>query len=338
MSDTVLVTGVSGFLGGHVALRMLESGYHVRGSIRNLNRADEVRATLARHGADLDRLDIVALDLTRDEGWAEAMDGVRFLAHTASPFVSSMPADKMELITPAVEGTARALDAALAANVERIVLTSSLIAVIDGNSNGAHYTAENWADPDSPAANAYAESKIRAEKKAWEIMRTAGREADLAVVNPGFILGPLLDSDPGTSGAVLVRLMTGDMPGAPDIQFQCVDVRDVAALHAAALTHPEAGGHRLPIASGARTIFEVGRTLAKAFPDYAGKAPRFVMPNWAVRLYALFDADVRGVVGQLGQRATLACPESRAILGRDPVTPDDAAIAMGETLIAQELV
>lgn len=338
MSDTVLVTGVSGFLGGHVALQLLESGYHVRGSIRNLNRAEEVRATLARHGANLDRLEIVALDLTGDDGWAEAMDGVRFLAHTASPFVSSMPADKMELITPAVEGTARALNAALAANVERIVLTSSLVAVVGSGDNGAQFTARDWSDPDSPATNAYAESKIRAERKAWEIMRDAGRETDLAVINPGFILGPLLGSDPGTSGAVLVRLMTGDMPSAPDLQFHCVDVRDVAALHVAALDHTEAGGRRLLLAAGERTIFEVGKTLAAAFPEYAKKTPRFVMPNWAVRVYALFDADVRGVVSQLGKRATVACPESRRILGRDPVSPDDAAVAMGETLIAQGLV
>jgi nucleoside-diphosphate-sugar epimerase len=68
MPDLVLVTGISGFLGGHVALELLRQGFRVRGSVRDLSKADKVRATLARQGADLSRLEFVALDLNADAG------------------------------------------------------------------------------------------------------------------------------------------------------------------------------------------------------------------------------------------------------------------------------
>src|SRR5690606_14453090 len=133
MADRVLLTGISGFLGGHVALQLLAAGYTVRGSVRNLDRADKVRDTLGRAGADISRLEFVALDLLSDTGWADAAKDCRYLQHTASPFVMAVPKDKMELIGPAVQGTERALGAALAAGVERVVLTSSTAAIAYGH-------------------------------------------------------------------------------------------------------------------------------------------------------------------------------------------------------------
>src|SRR5437764_71393 len=112
MADRVLLTGISGFLGGHVALALLNGGFLVRGSVRDFKKSDKVRATLRKAGADVSRLEFVVLDLNSDQGWDAAMDGVRYLQHTASPFVTSMPRDRMELIRPAVEGTRRALNAA----------------------------------------------------------------------------------------------------------------------------------------------------------------------------------------------------------------------------------
>ncbi|MFN7051885.1 MAG: NAD-dependent epimerase/dehydratase family protein, partial [Gemmobacter sp.] len=217
MADTVVLTGVTGFLGGHLALELLASGYHVRGSLRNPARANAVRAALTAAGADVTRLSFVTLDLTRDAGWAEAMAGARFLIHAASPFVTTMPKDKAELIGPAVAGTERALAAALAAGVERIVLTSSSVAIVNGRGTGgpALLGAADWADPESGRLNAYAESKVRAERRAWDMLR--GQEQRLVVVNPGFITGPLLDEDPGTSGALVQRFLRGQIPLAPDL-------------------------------------------------------------------------------------------------------------------------
>lgn len=340
MSDKVLLTGISGFLGGHVALTLLGAGYTVRGSLRNPGKAEQVRATLAKAGADLSRLEFVTLDLLKNEGWEGAAQGCRYLAHTASPFVLRMPKDKMELIRPAVEGTERALNAGLKAGVERIVLTSSMAAIAYGHerSRTAPFTAKDWTNLDGPGGTAYTESKTRAEQRAWEIMKAAGREGDLVVINPSAILGPLLDEDPGTSATLVIRLMNGSVPAAPRIAFAIVDVRDVAAAHVAALTGPVAGGRRFPM--GDRTLFlkEVADVLRRRMPERARKTPRFEMPEWAVRLYALFDSDVRGSLGELGVVRRIDSSDVEALLGRKLISAEQAIVATAESAIAHHLV
>src|SRR5690606_2966544 len=212
--------------GGHVALQLLQQGYRVRGSVRSLERAERVRATLTPGGADTGALEIVALDLLSDTGWPEAMTGIRYLHHVASPLTIEQPRDRNALIRPAVEGTRRALTAALAAGVERIVLTSSIAAIVYGHTDyGRQFTTDDWSDPQSPRTGAYAESKLRAEQQAWAIADARGARHRLAVINPAAILGPLLDPDPGASGALLQRLLSGAVPAAPKLSFSLIDVR-----------------------------------------------------------------------------------------------------------------
>jgi len=339
MAQRVLVTGISGFLGGHVALALLEAGYVVRGSLRDIGRAETVRATLARHGADTERLEFVSLDLLADAGWDAAMDGVLYLQHTASPFIAATPADRAVLVRPALEGTERAIAAALAAGVERIVLTSSMAAIAYGHERSRRdFGAADWTDLDGRDISAYTESKTRAERRAWALMREASCPERLAAINPSVILGPLLDDDPGTSVAMIGRLLSGAVPAAPHVGVGIVDVRDVAALHVAAMTDPRAAGQRLPISAATLSLMAMARILAEAFPERAGRLPRFEVPDWLVRLAGLFNADIRANLGELGLYKTLDSSLAQTLLARPFIPARDAVIAAAHSLIAQKLL
>lgn len=337
MSDRVLLTGISGFLGGHVALQLLAAGYTVRGSLRSLAKADKVRQTLSKAGADITNLEFVALDLLKDDGWDAAMADCRYLQHTASPFVLRTPKDPDELIRPAVEGTRRAISAALAANVERIVLTSSIAAMQYGHDNYERLLTEaDWTNLDSPNTPAYPRSKTLAEQQAWALVDAAGRHDDLAVINPAAILGPLLDEDPGTSSVMVQRLLDGKLPAVPAISMAIVDVRDVAALHLAAMTDPTAGGQRCVAAVDTVSMAQLGQMLKPAFPNR--RIPTRTLPDWLMRLVGLFDRDVGDNLTELGKPKRFNTHRAPTRLGRPLIGAGEAAIATGKSLVEHRLV
>ena len=337
MSDTVLLTGVTGFLGGHIAKSLLDRGYHVRGSLRNPDRAPQTAAAIETLGADVSRLDFVQLDLLRDAGWQEAADGARYMVHSASPFVTSMPRDPSVLIEPAVRGTERAIQAAKNAGTEKIVLTSSLAAIVYGRGRNRPQKLgpDDWPDPAEGLLSAYALSKLLAERRAWELVESGPA---LTVVNPGFIIGPLPDSDPGTSGAILLRLLRGDIPMLPKLSFHPVDVRDLADIHANALTSDAMNGKRVPAGFGPVSMQELARDLADDLPDYANRIPNRVAPNWLIRLIALFDRDLRANVSELGYAPSLDSSRGKELLGRTPRTSRQAVADMASDMIAKGLL
>jgi nucleoside-diphosphate-sugar epimerase len=246
MSQTVLVTGGSGFIGSHCMLRLLAAGHQVRTTVRSLKREVEVRALLREAGVEAgDRVTFIAADLENDAGWPEAVAGCEHVLHVASPLPPNVPKHEDELIVPAREGTLRVLRASRNAGVKRVVLTSSFAAIGYGHEQRkTPFNETDWTDPNGGDVSAYAKSKTLAERAAWDFIAAEGGDLELSVINPVGVFGPVLGPDYSASILIVQRLMDGALPGCPQLYFGIVDVRDVADLHIRAMTHPAAKGER----------------------------------------------------------------------------------------------
>jgi dihydroflavonol-4-reductase len=317
---TTLVTGGTGFLGGWCVAQALERGHDVRTTVRDLKREDAVRQAVAGAGGDPgDPLSVLAADLTSDAGWAEAVAGCRYVLHVASPFPPEQPKDPDELIVPARDGALRVLRAALDAGVERVVMTSSVAAIRGSreSSESAPFTEADWTDGDDTERTPYVRSKTIAEQAAWELVREAGAEERLAVVNPGAIIGPPLGADRSTSLQAIQRLLDG-MPAMPRLGFTFVDVRDVADLHLRAMTDPAAGGERFIAGDEFLWTADVAAVIRERLGGAAPKVPTRVAPNLLVRAMSLVDGGIRPYVSDLGRRQWMSSDKARRTLGWAP--------------------
>ncbi|MFE9455092.1 NAD-dependent epimerase/dehydratase family protein [Streptomyces sp. NPDC006739] len=339
MTDTVLVTGVSGFIGGHTAAELLRRGYAVRGSVRSPARAAEVRAAMAEAGADDTLLEILQLDLLSDEGWAAATAGCRFVLHVASPFVTTKPKDPQDLIRPAVQGTTRAIATALDAGVERVVITSSLAAVQYAPARRDHvFTASDWTPLDRRGLGAYTASKVQAERAAWDIADRRGVRDRLAVINPGAVIGPLLSDDPGTSVSAIQQIMAGALPMVPDLRLPWVHVRDVADAHIEAMTSQTAGARRTIVATDPSSLIDVATVLRERLPEASEKIPTRAMPTWLTWAASVFEPQLRDNRWLIGSAQRFDHGPAEALLARPLHSIPDTIEETGRSLAERGLV
>jgi nucleoside-diphosphate-sugar epimerase len=308
----------------------------VNTTVRSLKREDEVRGWLQ---VDNSKLRFFAADLENDAGWAEAMAGCSHVAHVASPFPLDVPRHADDLVIPAREGALRALRFAKRAGVGRFVLTSSMAAIAYGHSHGRQlYNESDWTNLANPGVMPYPRSKTVAERAARDWVAAEGGAMEFASVNPAAVFGPLLSDDLSTSIELVKQLLEGKVPMCPDIGFGIIDVRDVADLHYRALTAPGIRDERYVCSGPFLKMIDVANILTANLGDKAKKVPTRRMPDWLLKLFALFRPELKQLVAELGNVRGGDSNHAMTALGWTMRTPEDAILATANSLIERGIV
>ena len=326
----VLVTGASGYIALHCILELLNNGYRVKGSLRDLNREDEVRKSLSSE-LNIKNLEFCKLNLLSDEGWDDAASDCDYLFHIASPCCVEEPKNEKELITPALEGTLRALNAAYKSKVKKVVLTSSIGAMAYGH-NKSYCDSHDWTDT-SKDVGAYIKSKTIAEKAAWDFFyNQSDKSFKMTTINPGMVFGPLLNNDiEGISASLITKMISGKFPALPDIYFTVADVRDVAKFHVQSLTNNQTDQKRIIVSSkeGIRFL-EISQILRELGFN---KSPNSLVPTQLINSLAMFNKEMKSTASMIKRGCYGAdISETISIFDWDPIpfqkTLEDMTISL----------
>ncbi|MFB5265615.1 SDR family oxidoreductase [Paenibacillus enshidis] len=337
--QTVLVTGGTGFVAGWTIYELLRWGYKVRTTVRSKEKELSVRNMLSDIGIDTSPLSFYIAELTSDEGWNEAVAGVEYVLHIASPLVTGDHDDLNAFVIPARDGALRVLRAAINASVERVVMTSSLAAATpDISSENQQVNESFWSDPNDKNLNSYRKSKAIAEKAAWDFMKEHTSKTTLATILPGAIFGPILSAPVPSSIGVIQNLVQGKGPGNPNIGFEIVDVRDLADLHIRAMTEPKASGQRYIASSGYMRMVDMAKYLKQKLGEEGKKITTRSIPDFVLKSAAKLNPSLASLVPMLGRKFRYTSKKARSELGWNPRPVEETVLDSAKKLIESHLI
>nr|XP_043608883.1 tetraketide alpha-pyrone reductase 2-like isoform X2 [Erigeron canadensis] len=264
------VTGGTGFIAAYLIKSLLEQGHTVRTTVRDPENAEKVRYLLELKGAR-NRLKLMKADLMVEGSFDQAIDGVDGVFHTASPVVVPYDNNIQEtLIDPCIKGTMNVMNSCKKAkSVKRVVLTSSCSAIRyrydvqrDSPLNESHWSDTQYCKEYNLW---YAYAKTVAEKDAWRVAKEC--EIDLVVVNPAYVVGPLLAPQPTSTLQMILAYITGAVGEYPNTTVGFVHIDDVVAAHILAMEKKGAAG-RLICSSTVAHWSEVLQMLKAKYPSY----------------------------------------------------------------------
>jgi len=285
----IMLTGATGYVGGHIAKKLMEEGLTVHAPVRNPNKKEKLKYLEEIANSSAGSIKFFEADLLKDGSYEKAMNGCELVIHTASPFISSTKNPQEDLVDPALKGTTNVLDTVQKTeSVKRVVLTSSCVAMYGDAKDTLDYpnqtmTEEIWNTTSSVNKSPYNYSKTVAEQKAWKMNEGQDRW-DLVVINPSFVIGPGI-SPTGSSESYNIFKQMGDgtmKMGCADLNMGMVDVRDVALAHYKAAFTPEAKGRHITSAHNG-SFLELATWLRDEFGnDYP--FPKKNLPKWLIWL------------------------------------------------------
>ncbi|CAM0909955.1 unnamed protein product [Alopecurus aequalis] len=268
-TTTACVTGAGGFVASWLVKLLLSrgGGYTVHGTVRDPG--DAKNAHLAALDGAAERLRLFKADLLDYGSMATAVAGCDVVFHVACPVLAnSTPNPEVDLLAPALTGTMNVLKACSEAKVKRLVMVSSLAAVMVNPSwpGEKAMDEECWSDVDycRTTENWYFLSKTLAELEAFEYAKKTG--LDVVTLCPSLVIGPLLQPTLNASSSVIVDFLKGDHEVKSKIR-NFVDVRDVADALVLMYETPQVSG-RYICNSHARKVSGVIDLLKSMYPTY----------------------------------------------------------------------
>jgi nucleoside-diphosphate-sugar epimerase len=307
----------------------------VRTTVRSLSKEAALRSAVASAAGSSDRLTVLVADLTKDDGWDEAMTGCDYVLHVASPLGSEGPGDPDAVIIPARDGTLRVLGAAAKAGVRRVVMTSAATTATPPLQSARSSLSDEtvWFDAAEPNVDAYRRSKRLAERAAWDFMKAHRGSTTLTTILPGAVFGPVLTPENLGSVQVIGRLLDGRVPANPRLGFEIVDVRDLADMHIRAMTSALAGGERFLAVGEFMWMADVSRVLRAQLGTAASKVPTRTLPDFVLRLMALADRSLRPMTPRLGREHRHTSEKAERVLGWRPRPAAETLVECAQSLL-----
>ena len=321
--EKVLVTGGSGYIGLHCISQLLKEGFSVRTSLRSMDRKKEIQEALSGLIKNNESLEFCELDLMHDEGWDDAVRGCSYVLHVASPVYDKNMKDENSFIQPAKQGLLRALKPAIKYKIKRFVLTSSIAAITQGHED-LEIDEKSWSLIDKDTLP-YIKSKTYAEKAMWNYMDEIDEKEKIEVcaINPSFVFGPSLTYDMGASNLLIRGLLVGKLPALAKIQFNVVNVVDVARAHILALKSDNAAGQRFIVSEKALWLSDIAKILKN---NGFTKVPSIVVPNFLLGFLSFFLRDIALFKDRLGKSQITRSDNAKKLLDWKPGFVEKAII------------
>lgn len=317
----VLVTGGTGYLGSWIVKNLLEKGYDVQLPVRDKFKTFKYDNLINLASSAAGSLTIWEADLLKEGSYMEPMKDCEIVFHTASPFKLNVKDPQKELIDPALIGTKNVLSSVnKTQSVKRLVLTSSVAAIYGDNIDMAdqglkQFDESHFNSSSSLHHQPYSFSKTQAEKTAWEMVNIQKRW-DLVVINPGFIMGPVLSKSSSSESIIFMKdIIEGKFSvGAPNLSIGYVDVRDVALAHILVAERQKANGRHI-LVNETYKVFQVTNIVKDLFGKMFS-LPKSEAPKWLMVLIGpLFGVTRKFIKRNVGYPIAFNNSKSKKELG-----------------------
>ena len=340
MQKTLLITGVNGYIGLHMAIEGLKRGFIVRGTVRSKKKADECKNCLKHlvSRQQLANFEVVNANLTKPYSWDLAVQGCDAIFHTASPLSANKRSEKNLLIKTTREGVKHVFGAAKRQGTKRIVYTSSIAAVMFGHNRfKSHYDESDWSNTSGRPNTDYTVSKTLAEQDAWRYA-SDNRELELTTILPGLVLGPVNNNISLSTGLVSALMSGAFSRGVIDRDFPIVDVRDVVSAHFECLEHNKSIGERILLGGNSLRMQQMVDLLLSEHSQFKTALNPRLMPSWQLKILCFFNKPLRQLAMEANVSRTISNRKAQELLGIELRSPQQALLATAEDLIRLGLI